>query len=363
MLSKLINETAAAPRFTSRYRDISTSPGTSLNDSRIQNLTKNDKCLFFCRGDLTQPVIEEYKVGPLPSITSLSKISSPSWKDNLAYNRRNVLAPPDLTALIDFVAQEMIQMNDVVYDVTGGYRYHNCSRHCLTWFSYLPGKHEVGARHSWVMLVRKVEGHYVQPIGFQMLIDMRDLDWKNWRIDAVWIRGEIFSGVEDVLERYPQVRSDLRRPSEPILFEPGDPNIYSTLNFRGDPLPADPPRRGPVSFMPDGRRYTLNGHHVGWQGWEFDFSVRSVQGLALHNVKFKGERLVYELVLSELAVAYTGYAPGPQNAAVIDSPYYFGLESFELFSGVDCPDYATFFDFAHFFQLRSNSLPELGLPV
>ena len=80
-----------------------------------------------------------------------------------------------------------------------------------------------------------------------------------------------------------KVAVDSRRIIVDKMADPKDANertLYSTLNFRGRPEPEDP-QRGPVSFMPDGRRYKVDGHNVKWQGWEFNFGVRSALGKVL----------------------------------------------------------------------------------
>ena len=71
-------------------------------------------------------------------------------------------------------------------------------------------------------------------------------------------------------------------------------NLPSSLHFRGDPVP-DEPQRGPQSFYPDGRRYSINGRRVEWLGWEFEFGVRTVSGLQVFDISYQGERIAYEI--------------------------------------------------------------------
>ena len=52
---------------------------------------------------------------------------------------------------------------------------------------------------------------------------------------------------------------------------------YSSLHRRGKPIPEHP-QRGPESFMPDGRRYQMTGHHVEWLGWTFHYNMHSTTG-------------------------------------------------------------------------------------
>lgn len=56
-------------------------------------------------------------------------------------------------------------------------------------------------------------------------------------------------------------------------------------------------------YNPQGKRYAIEGSAFGWtaswMGWEFHFGVEEVHGLTLHNIKFNGERIAYELSFQE----------------------------------------------------------------
>ncbi len=187
----------------------------------------------------------------------------------------------------------------------------------------------------------------MHPIGLSFRVDMHNNDWRRWSINYVWFRGSGFRSL-----------GELRRLAAENQRTPQDRNPrlgYSVLDQRRDSEwePSFQPR-GPRTYMPDGRRYTVRGHHVDWQGWEFSFNLRSVVGLQLHDVRFKGERVAYEISLSELAVIYGGGRPAQLHSVFLDSEFLVGAESFELFPGVDCPHEATYFDFAHYFALKPS---------
>ena len=103
-------------------------------------------------------------------------------------------------------------------------------------------------------------------------MDAQDVDMKNWKIDFVWWRGQIFETIDQLKNAVGAGSVSIEKMVDPE--DAHEPTLFSSLNFRGKPEPEEP-RRGPQSFMPDGRRYKVNGHHVEWQGWEFNFGVRS----------------------------------------------------------------------------------------
>ena len=83
------------------------------------------------RGDLTEPVIEEYKVGPLPKPTSASLLANRKWKNPIPYGTRSVVAPVEFAELMKFLQKEMVALDPLLLDVVG-YTYNNCTNHCLT---------------------------------------------------------------------------------------------------------------------------------------------------------------------------------------------------------------------------------------
>lgn len=48
---------------------------------------------------------------------------------------------------------------------------------------------------------------------------------------------------------------------------------------------------------------------VSYLDWTFSFRMSPSTGPALHNVKFKGQRIAYQISLEEVAVFYSGHAP------------------------------------------------------
>ena len=100
-------------------------------------------------------------------------------------------------------------------------------------------------------------------------------------------------------------------------------------------------------YEPEGKRYTISGRHVNYMSWSFDFRMDSNFGMQIYDIKFNGERIIYELSLQEAAATYGGYYPNPSWNNFLDGNWGMGKSSFELVRGVDCPYIATFFDLVH----------------
>ena len=61
-------------------------------------------------------------------------------------------------------------------------------------------------------------------------------------------------------------------------------------------------------------------------------------------MRFKGERLAYEIAHQEASANYAGYAPMNMLTNYLDTNWGNGQSSYELVAGVDCPDNAVFRD-------------------
>ncbi len=281
----------------------------------------------------TPPSVEEYKVGPLPAISSHELISDPSWKRTLPFNYRVFYSFVDVSRISEVLERELAPINHILLDLTG-YGFGNCTDNCLGFEAGFPGHFTLPqTRKMFLLLVRQLEGRFLHPVGLEVRLDMRSENYTDWRIEVLWFRGIVYFGVDDFSRNFDQTQNRQRSQR----YDPTDRNLFSSLHFRGDAVPEEP-KRGPRSYMPDGKRFSVNRHQVSWQGWRFDFNVRSDIGLQLHDVRFKGERIAYELSLSEVGVIYSGASPSPQHTSYLDAAWPLGMYFYELFPGVDCPE-------------------------
>ena len=290
--------------------------------------------------------IEEYKVGPLSSVSSHALIPQSDGKQDLPYNYRSWYNRVEIRRIIGTLERELHPINHILHNVTGysGLYFGNCTKNCLRFEPGFPGQWtSLASRKTYLVLFRAHDGHYLHPVGLQVRLDLSSDDVTHWRIDLLWFRGTVYFGVDDFLENFDRSEHE----ESPPTYQNGDRELYSAPHFRGDPIPEEP-KRGPRSYMPDGKRFSVNRHQVSWQGWRFDFNVRSDIGLQLHDVRFKGERIAYELSLSEMGAIYSGVSPSPRHSALLESAFPLGMWMSELFPGVDCPEDAQYFDFAHY---------------
>ena len=93
---------------------------------------------------------------------------------------------------------------------------------------------------------------------------------------------------------------------------------------------------------------------------DFSFYITSTRdlGVKLNDVRYKGQRIIYEIELQE-AVAHYAAASDPfqGNNAYLDSAFGFGQSAYQLVSGFDCPAYATYLNTSYNQAENSHTHP------
>ncbi|XP_050399517.1 amiloride-sensitive amine oxidase [copper-containing] [Patella vulgata] len=295
------------------------------------------------RGDLDPPRVEEYLVGPLPNPNYHVLIRDPAYRRlPIPWTSRPVdqIEYKHLYGILEKATEKLY----TVFRESYGMHYHNCTKDeaCMAFFDVAPRGLESGERKSWFWGFRKVEGFYSHPLGIEIQIEHEGTDVSEWRVVRVIYNGQMYYSIEKLVEQYTLNR--LRKLD--IKVDPYDQQ-YSSFERRG-PKDYDAPGRGPRFYEPDGRRYSVDGQHVQYVGWNFNFRMRTSTGLQIFDVRFQGERIAYELSLQEAAVFYSGYGAVSGSTNYFDTSWLLGASSYELVPGVDCPGTASFHDSHHF---------------
>ncbi|KAK7116520.1 putative amine oxidase [copper-containing] [Littorina saxatilis] len=295
------------------------------------------------RGDKTPPLVEEYRVGPLDNPTYADLIVNSQRKNPVPFSVRP-LNHREFDAMMEHVLIGLVdaQVGDILMESYGA-RYANCGDNCLYYNVAAMGTAffgDINVRKSWFVALYDVEFLILHPTDFSVLIDMSSTDPSQWTVDRVWYAGTFFDSLADFKDRYyndPTINKTRVTPPE------GGRSLFSSLNVRGDAVPT-PPQRPPVQIEPDGKRYSIEHRHVTYMHWDFDFRLSPYTGPAVMDVRFQGDRIAYELGLSEISVFYTGGGPMQQVMNYVDSGALLGIQSRSLVPGADCPEGATYID-------------------
>ncbi|CAC5412328.1 AOC1 [Mytilus coruscus] len=297
------------------------------------------------RGAIAKPDVIELVVGPL---------SNPSGYRHVPYQPKSLPfidrpysnAADSIGKVLDFLDKKL---GDMLFHLYGG-RLVNCSDRCLISnfvhqvTSVLSG---VEKRRFFWSLKHDVEYNLLRPLNFAFLVEW-DLD--KFSLPKIWFDGHLFSCLEDVLQYYHKYKHAIQKVPFPDVTQ----NSRRIVTSRGMP-PFKKPLRDPQQVSSDGKRYNINDRHISYGFWEFDVAIAPMLGPRLNDIRYKKERIAYEISSQELANMYSGYKPSEYTAFFQDNRYKTGALSKYLVPGVDCPSDATFISSS--FKMESSDEP------
>ncbi|XP_061837673.2 retina-specific copper amine oxidase [Nerophis lumbriciformis] len=266
--------------------------------------------------------IKEYVVGPLPKPTYHTDVTKKKYKRELPINARTVTVG-EYDLLSKFFEQQFSKMEQLVKESFGAKK--------LNLFEQMPRGLRSGDRKTWVSFFRNMSGMYIHPVGLEMLVNHESVDASDWTVDKLLYNGQYFDTVEELRDKYSA--GSVRR----IVYQ--EVADYGSLKPRNTPL-----QLGPLQFYAEGKRFSVSGNHVLYLDWSFAFGLSSLTGMRVFDVRFKEERIIYELSVQEAMSVYGSVTPGMILTKFLDSSIGIGRFAHELVRGVDCPYQATYVD-------------------
>ncbi|KAE8449302.1 hypothetical protein EG329_008203 [Mollisiaceae sp. DMI_Dod_QoI] len=187
----------------------------------------------------------------------------------------------------------------------------------------------------WNLPATEFDSGTLLPLGLFFMSNVTGRDSSKWTFDG-WLYNDIFYPTTDAF------RAAYYSPG----FEKLPANIDGSWGWTDQEgsIPSLDTDFPPISIAPSGSRYFTDAdqQYVKWMDFEFYISFSRDTGMHLHNIKYKGERIIYELGLQEALAHYAGNDPVQSGTAYLDTFYGFGTYAFELVKGYDCPSYATY---------------------
>lgn len=164
---------------------------------------------------------------------------------------------------------------------------------------------------------------------------MTGRDPSKWKLEG-WLYNDIFYPTTDAF------KAAYYAPGF-VKLKPNVEGVWATSDQQGPVLPLDT-ASPPESVAPAGSRYFVDHQqkYVKWMDFTFYMGFTRDRGLALYDIRYKGERILYELSLQEALAHYAANDPVQSGTAYLDTFYGFGTYAFEMVKGYDCPAYATY---------------------
>jgi primary-amine oxidase len=127
---------------------------------------------------------------------------------------------------------------------------------------------------------------------------------------------------------------------EPWIFQ--ENNVPAYTKYRDDLKPIE-------ITQPEGPSFTVDGHHVQWQKWDFRIGFTPREGLVLHQVAYNDRGtlrpVMHRAGLAEMYVPYGDPAPTHRIKNVFDQGEYgIGWLANPLTLGCDCVGHIHYFD-------------------
>lgn len=166
-------------------------------------------------------------------------------------------------------------------------------------------------------------------------MDLTGTDGGQYSIMAYIVQGKMYRTAAELRAAYDA--GQMQRKADDW-----DLTDWATRAIRGKRRDLDD-RAGPRSIQADGARYRLDvgEGYVTWMGWAFYTSFQRDMGLHLWDIRFRSERIIYELSPQEAMAQYSGGDPHQAATVWLDRAFGMGGMVREVILGYDCPSHAT----------------------
>ncbi|KAE8447169.1 hypothetical protein EG329_011000 [Mollisiaceae sp. DMI_Dod_QoI] len=194
------------------------------------------------------------------------------------------------------------------------------------------------------------------PQGLYIQLNVSTRNPENWKVLQWYYSNKIYANETEL-------RAAMKSPG----FKKSGVNLDGHWNdiedFEAAPTGRELPP--PTMIQPMGARHRIDEKekYVSWMGFDFYMSTSSDTGLALHDIRFNGDSVMYELGMQEALAHYAGDDPTQGGQEFLDSFLYMGLEMYELVPGYDCPAYATFLSTEYHFNDNNTKINKNSICV
>ncbi|KAI9729144.1 MAG: hypothetical protein M1834_007051 [Cirrosporium novae-zelandiae] len=187
----------------------------------------------------------------------------------------------------------------------------------------------------WNYPTDKMDTETLLPLGLYFKSDVTGRDPSKWKLEG-WLYNDIFYNTTREFREAYYFKGFEKLPAN-------TEGKWGSTDQQGSIPPLDQ-LYPPTMIAPAGSRYSVDKEekYIKWMDFEFYLGYTRDTGMHLYNIKYKGQRIIYELGLQEALAHYAGNDPIQSGTAYLDSFYGFGPYSFELVKGYDCPAYATY---------------------
>lgn len=294
--------------------------------------------IFF--GAVDPPSVEEYIIGDIGGNIYAQRFKTTKRHTKIPFEFRP-FSTAEFMSIFKNILPKIIKLAGGVLKESYDALPFGCDDKCLR-ISMAPvssGFIPKGTRKAWFWFQYDLEFPSVRPLDFQFLVDTTSVHSEDWSIETVWYANQMFPNISIFLDQY--YHGNIKKTR--VSFPSGGDLLYGSMEFREPLIPAED-LKAPRQFEPDDKRFQITGNEIHYMYWKTNFRVSTSGGLHLMNIRFSGERIVYELSMQEVIVMYGGHSPVSRIMNYADGAGMFGTRYRGLLPGVDCPAQAQFVD-------------------
>jgi len=307
-------------------------------------------------GGKENPDSQEYSIGPLP-VSDQTKIEKLDWIYNggsggsVPYNARYFDSVRS-AATDPLIASVMSNISDITAALFQGGVYYGSrdKRTTLSASSGTPMSFDGTQCFRNIMFRFPGPGTYLTPLDFFMLIDCTGTDPSLYKLKGFVTNEKYFPTVEALRNAF--AAGELAQEYDQTLDA-----SWALLDHKPEQgTRALEDRFAPATLEIGGKRYKLDKErqYVEYMGWSFYWSHTRTLGIMLFDIKYKGERILYELSMQEATAQYGGNQPKAANTVYQDTYYSMGADMETLVEGFDCPWGSTFQNVSYFTQNKTT---------
>jgi hypothetical protein len=304
------------------------------------------KAVVFHLNNDSSAFVTEYRVGPIAAFPVVSSVpvTALTWPANYRYTTRlpATMRPTFSTEYVlmeNVVSAAMAQLTNLT-TVSFGVNYSTGGD--FYWTDSSPRGYTNKTRQSWIWFVWAREGMYALPIGLSMLIDHKPMDDSKWKVLQLSYGGQgPFNSVQQLAAAFNRGNLTITKYSAPKKPTASAP-LFSSMRRRGAQRPLES-KPAPKVVQEGGPRYVVKGRQVQWMSWDLHIGFELIAGIRFNDIRFRGQRIIYELALQDAYASYSGTSPIQSLSQYSDAGWGMGWTGRALMIGVDCPAFATLF--------------------
>ena len=267
------------------------------------------------------PYYQDLLVGPLPVDNHTTKITPLNYSYNKNSNGKvRNLAADSKKMYTEWIYPIADSIKDITIDLFGGVA-SGAKNDTIDIFEIDPLWQDDGRITRWDAFwnlpTTDMDTETLLPLGLYFRSDVTGRDPSKWKFEG-WLYDDIF---------YPTTQEFKK-----AYWSKGFQKLVA--NAEGDWARSDQQGRvppmdtlfSPTTSLPGGSRYSVDDKekYIKWMDFEFYLSFNRDTGMKLFDIKYKGERIIYELGLQEAIAHYAGNDPLQSGTSYLDSYYGFG---------------------------------------